>query len=398
MNFYQKGLLIISKHKENNDENIADFWFNNKKELLEKIYLEDLSFRGNTSPLEEFEVKLRWESEIGKILRKKIINYIKGEQHKTSLKIQTNFKSKIFDTLISNLDFNNLFIEFNSNKIWIKDFNTLFKSNSFRVGSLDLRGIDLSEIKLNLCQIKGVDFSYSNFSDSIIQQTFLEKVNLSHCNLSNSHFSGVRLSQNTNINNCDFSGSYVDFSTDKDFFNINYNKISYFNLVKHYFYNNVKSRPFTEFALFKDDINKCQDIETKLYIIWLQNTLKKIKNKDNQSKLTNLGLFFEIALTKYWSSYKVLFFCSLIINLIFSFIYFFLKDNFYISNDLINVDNYFIYLYYSVITFTTLGYGDIIPNSTLLRGIVIFEVIVGYIILGILVFLLSNKISNKLNN
>lgn len=50
------------------------------------------------------------------------------------------------------------------------------------------------------------------------------------------------------------------------------------------------------------------------------------------------------------------------------------------------------FLYFSVVTITTLGYGDILPNSTLVRTLVMFEVVSGVIIMGMFIpCLLWNK-------
>jgi hypothetical protein len=52
------------------------------------------------------------------------------------------------------------------------------------------------------------------------------------------------------------------------------------------------------------------------------------------------------------------------------------------------------YLYFSVITFTTLGYGDILPITPLEKGLTIIAVLLGYVMLGIFMTLLSRKFSS----
>lgn len=85
----------------------------------------------------------------------------------------------------------------------------------------------------------------------------------------------------------------------------------------------------------------------------------------------------------------------------------------YLNNDIDIIRDYetnknFIYpltdfLYFSAITITTLGYGDILPNSSLVRGLVMIEVLFGVIIIAI--FLSSSydrlkefKEKNKMSN
>lgn len=53
------------------------------------------------------------------------------------------------------------------------------------------------------------------------------------------------------------------------------------------------------------------------------------------------------------------------------------------------------FLYYSVVTFTTLGFGDIVPMALWLQIIVMAEVIIGYVMLGGLISILANKLARR---
>ena len=53
------------------------------------------------------------------------------------------------------------------------------------------------------------------------------------------------------------------------------------------------------------------------------------------------------------------------------------------------------YFYYSVVTLTTLGYGDIVPNSAVGQILVILEVCVGYMMLGGLISIFANKMARR---
>ncbi|MEM7276452.1 MAG: pentapeptide repeat-containing protein [Actinomycetota bacterium] len=52
-------------------------------------------------------------------------------------------------------------------------------------------------------------------------------------------------------------------------------------------------------------------------------------------------------------------------------------------------------VYYSVVTFTTLGYGDVLPGSTTAQVLVISEVILGYFSLGGMMSILSDKMARR---
>lgn len=53
------------------------------------------------------------------------------------------------------------------------------------------------------------------------------------------------------------------------------------------------------------------------------------------------------------------------------------------------------YFYYSVVTLTSLGYGDILPASGVAQFLVILEVCIGYMMLGGLISILANKMARR---
>jgi hypothetical protein len=53
------------------------------------------------------------------------------------------------------------------------------------------------------------------------------------------------------------------------------------------------------------------------------------------------------------------------------------------------------FFYYSVVTFTTLGFGDVVPATESLKIWVMIEVIVGYMMLGGLISIFANKLARR---
>lgn len=53
------------------------------------------------------------------------------------------------------------------------------------------------------------------------------------------------------------------------------------------------------------------------------------------------------------------------------------------------------YVYYSVVTLTSLGYGDILPTSSLGQALAILEVGIGYMMLGGLISIFANKMARR---
>ena len=58
-------------------------------------------------------------------------------------------------------------------------------------------------------------------------------------------------------------------------------------------------------------------------------------------------------------------------------------------------DNWMTTLYFSVVTLTTLGFGDIVPTSAMARIVTLVEVITGYMMLGGLLGIFANKMARR---
>jgi hypothetical protein len=57
--------------------------------------------------------------------------------------------------------------------------------------------------------------------------------------------------------------------------------------------------------------------------------------------------------------------------------------------------NLFTAIYYSVVTFTTLGFGDVTPISSIAMIDVTLEVILGYVMLGGMISILATKLARR---
>jgi hypothetical protein len=52
-------------------------------------------------------------------------------------------------------------------------------------------------------------------------------------------------------------------------------------------------------------------------------------------------------------------------------------------------------LYFSIVTLTTLGYGDALPASMTAQIVVLFEVIIGYVMLGGVLSIFANRMGRR---
>jgi len=98
------------------------------------------------------------------------------------------------------------------------------------------------------------------------------------------------------------------------------------------------------------------------------------------------------------TSIKLFIMWCILITLIFGCIYY---NAFFHSPQVFNFSvqteprTFISFLYYSVVTFSTLGFGDIIPTREWLQFVVIIEVMFGYLMLGFLINLLSNYVFSR---
>jgi len=89
------------------------------------------------------------------------------------------------------------------------------------------------------------------------------------------------------------------------------------------------------------------------------------------------------------------FFTSIFTVGMFALVFFLIDEFTSITERIVNITttgHIYDYFYYSIVTFTTLGYGDILPITVLQKVFVSFEVVIGYFMLGMLMNLIGKKV------
>lgn len=389
---YSIILKILYKSGYNEKDNISDYWFTNKSELLKRVYDKEPEYATNTAFVNEFEVKVRWKSEIGLLFRNEIINYIKKKRKYQKTKftmkdIMNATAEEVLRMTLAPIKFEEISIEFNNQRLYLIDFHKNF--NTSKVGNqIDLRGIDLQGIDFSDCLVSNVNFTYSNLSDAKIQQSHFLHVNFCNVNFSNSHISLGKFDGQCNINNINLTNAYLGTIIESKISGFKFNKLSYLQLIKRTI-NRRSKRKYSDLDI--DNIEEiCEEKEFIAYIKWYQYVCHMLSNFKNLKFNNKISFVCEVFITKCWTSYWVLAMWAIIINLLYGLTYW-LKGTDFIEP----IEDIHKSIYYSVITFTTLGYGEIHPNSICTQYLVISEVIIGYIILGVFVMLIGNKVNKK---
>lgn len=252
----------------------------------------------------------------------------------------------------------------------------------------DLRGINLSELLVyDEDEVFSYDFSncllhYSNFSN-----TYVACSNFSNSDILYSNFS------DSSINDSNFSNSNLTLSIfdrcNLEYANFKNSWLTHMS-VKDSDLGYIKYNNKTDFHNF--DINSAQGLSNPLLVSFI-NRKRYLKHYKEHSKMNKIIYYIWLVISDCGQSLSRWFITSLILCFSFGLIYTLNQDSFIVSNNRELTD--FTFYYYSVITFTTLGYGDIVPKDLFSEIVITIEVFIGYLMLGGLISIFGTKFIPK---
>lgn len=220
----------------------------------------------------------------------------------------------------------------------------------------DFRGADLSGVNFTEADLRGADFSHCNLSGA----------NLSKANITGAKFHFARMN--------DVNVTHIVYGSYRDMMGLYYG-VRGIDLI----YGN---------AIYLRDA-KDQDYIDTLYQVLLD-------KKPGLWRSLELLLFDLWGLIDHGRSLLKVAFYAFIIATIYGFIY--LLDMIYgwhIMDYSNSAQTWFTPFYYSVVTYTTLGFGDVTADSLFGEFFVISEVVLGYFTLGLLLAILANTIARR---
>ncbi|UCD67975.1 MAG: pentapeptide repeat-containing protein [Betaproteobacteria bacterium] len=235
----------------------------------------------------------------------------------------------------------------------------------------DLSGADLSE-----CKCSGVDFK-----GAVLQGTNLSGADLRGANLSHADLRGARLCD-ADVTRADFRFAHLDGA---DMTRAHYGG---YKAMTGRFYGVRGIDSAYGNALFVRDA-KDQD-----YIDTLFQTIQE--KPDGWVKRLDRWLFAAWALIDHGRSLaKVSLYAGIIASL-YGLIYTFdMRMGWGMMDYSNSAQSWFTPFYYSMVTYTTLGYGDVTAESLVGEVLVISEVVIGYFTLGLLLSILANTIARR---
>ena len=256
----------------------------------------------------------------------------------------------------------------------------------------DLSGIDLSELELSKANfrnanLRGADLSHGTFFLADFSHADLQRADCIESNFRRCDFTDATLDE-ANLDSaelkraclCDASCIGTKFEH-SDLSEADVAKLKYDRRKMMGKYRGIRGLDSTfGNALWRRDAMD-QDYIDSLKYVW------------SGKSVLNRALFKAWALTDFGRSVWRVGLLAVVCIAIFAFAYYFLQSDLDIgsASELSLPDA----LYFSVVVFTTLGFGDIAPETQITRLFVAIEVIMGYITLGLLMALISNTVTRR---
>jgi len=346
-----------------------------------------------------FELQVRWYSKQKAEEAERIKKYI---QKKVNDNNQiANEQQKIINVTVDFADLNPP-----TNYYDIRTPTATGNFDSHKV--VDLRGIDLTGIRLGGCSFKNcsfnaVFFDHSElinvkFIDSTFSRTSFYKSELIAIDLqgisawSSVYVDGAFLSQISTFDEHTLAHPFIT------------SDITYLQLVRQLinkliyndsdFKDKFLKQGFTVFSnVSVDGLKKLEVKELCEYIIWFQSWSQRLINFKTLRRGRKIEFGIALLFTKYWSSATTFAGVILFFDFIFSCLFFFTSNSFnhltIPGNPLATFVKCF---YYSTVTLLTLGYGDVFPLYWGGQVVVIIEVFLGYVFLGLFLYLISRRV------
>jgi uncharacterized protein YjbI with pentapeptide repeats len=341
-------------------------------------------------------------------------------------------------------------------QVW-NSWRELNRNDLIDLASVDLSGIDLERVDLSDASLEGADLSWARLNHANLVHARLQRANLTHASMDSAnlahaqldganlafsslrdamlpfaHLTGANLSaanlEKVRAEDACFSNANLSFATLQDAvvscsdfrhanlhganveganmtaINLECANVSLVKFDHRIFLKTLKQVRFKPAALWKkrldlvlDSTIRCKGIHASA-AFGSQRFRLFLQDQDYLEEL------LEMRRDRFWCflwwlssdcgrSLMRWAFWSLCIAFLYATIYWLLGPRyFHVEHMPFGFTTVF---YYSVVTFTTLGFGDIVPKSDVAAFLVISEVIFGYVMLGGLISIFAGKLSRR---
>lgn len=389
---FNRVVSVLEKNGYNKDPmTLFDFWEKNKTQLHSKIY--DKSVADDT-----FELQVRWYSsqklEEAKIIRKYIQKKV-NDNNKVA-----NEQQKVVKVTIDFSDINPPVSSCTISKFVNGDLK--------KYELVDLRGINLIDMHVSGCNFKNCCFNDAffdfsefinvSFIDSTFSRTSFYKSELIAVDMhgisawAGAYVDGAYLSQISDFNENTLPYPFV--TSDITYLQLVGQLINKIRYSDSKFKDEFLKQGFTVYSdVSVEGLKKLEVKELKEHITWFQSWNQRLLNFKTLKPGRKIEFSIALLFTKYWSSALTFAGVILFVDFIFSCIFFFCSSSFNhltIPNN--HIATFIKSFYYSTVTLLTLGYGDVFPLYWGGQIIVTVEVLLGYVFLGLFIYLISRRV------
>lgn len=273
----------------------------------------------------------------------------------------------------------------------------------------DLRGANLSDADLSQADLRDANLSGANLVRANLSGTICKNANLSEVFAEAADFSGANLfhanlsdarMQKATFREADLTGADLS-RADVRWSDLTGTILRGVNLRDSRVYRTRYSRERLRDKCEGARVSECygnarfrRDVHDQDYIDALAAHLKETYPKRNWRRV----LFRFWALIDYGRSFGRVAIPSLAAILLFALIYLIPGMVEYNGEPLESYDLHIRFgtaIYFSTVTYTTLGFGDVTPRGLTGEFFVVLEVLLGYLTLGLLVAILANKVARR---
>ena len=281
-----------------------------------------------------------------------------------------------------------------------------------KLSGANFSGTQFSEVNFFGACLPGADFSKSflykaNFFESTLIGTNFSQAEILNSNLSNSICRSTNF-ENSIIFNIQYKSKFLRNLKNNENDRWRDNKIilfTFYNFLRQISSSIYHSFRYNRKKRFQDiRLNGCHGSQCSIRYAQDQSYLEEFQDRHPRTHFI-WWLFADCG-----QSFTRWFLWSVIFAFLFGIIFYVMgPDAFEVGPLSINHSNWYpdpwyafwkakgIYamVYYSVVTFTTLGFGDILPKNLWAAGVVMIEVVLGYIMLGGLITIFADKVTRR---
>jgi len=255
---------------------------------------------------------------------------------------------------------------------------------------------DISNANLIGCNLEGCDLTSVNFENSDLTCAIMRKTRLWHTDLSSANISEADVSE-ADLWKCQMHLARLwrtELRSVKSLTKQNFAKKIYGLLTSEKIDERGILSAEESYRTLKQYFTKNGQYRDASWASFKEKTMEKLWLKKNRS-ISYIPMAFMGLLSGYGEKPSRVITSSLAILFIYSAIYYYL-DTLVIRFPSMQKYLFWDYVYYSIVTFTTLGYGDVVPKAVIgYRLLAGSEAFIGAFMIGLFVFTLSRKYSAR---